>query len=141
MSFEFPEDRRDVSPEAWREWILFHNRERTQLSNERTFLAWVRTSLALITLGFLVQRFELFLARVSAATTSRSLPALVTWVPMLFFLLGGIIIALGTWEFFRVRNEIGRGGHPRRTGLRDALVVTTLVFLLVVSILFAISKP
>jgi len=42
MAGEFPEDRRDVSPDAWREWMLFHTYQRNTLSNERTFLAWVR---------------------------------------------------------------------------------------------------
>jgi putative membrane protein len=31
------------------------------LANERTFLAWIRTGLATITFGFVVERFELFL--------------------------------------------------------------------------------
>jgi putative membrane protein len=31
-------------------------------ANERTFLAWVRTSIAVIAFGFLVERFDLFLA-------------------------------------------------------------------------------
>lgn len=31
------------------------------LANERTFLAWTRTAIALIGLGFIVSRFELFL--------------------------------------------------------------------------------
>jgi putative membrane protein len=31
-------------------------------ANERTFLAWVRTSMAVIAFGFLVERFDLFLA-------------------------------------------------------------------------------
>ena len=31
-------------------------------ANERTFLAWVRTSIAVTAFGFLVERFDLFLA-------------------------------------------------------------------------------
>lgn len=31
-------------------------------ANERTFLAWVRTGVAVIAFGFLVERFDLFLA-------------------------------------------------------------------------------
>ena len=31
-------------------------------ANERTFLAWVRTSIAIMAFGFLVERFDLFLA-------------------------------------------------------------------------------
>jgi len=30
-------------------------------ANERTFLAWVRTAIAIMAFGFLVQKFDLFL--------------------------------------------------------------------------------
>jgi hypothetical protein len=61
----------------WHEGMLFHNRKRTRLSNERTFLSWVRTSLALITLGFVVQRFDLFLASAGFAGEAVQLPPIV----------------------------------------------------------------
>jgi putative membrane protein len=35
-------------------------------ANERTFLAWVRTGVAIIALGFVIERFDLFLAAVAA---------------------------------------------------------------------------
>ena len=35
---------------------------RDHAANERTFLAWVRTSVSIIALGFLVERFDLFVA-------------------------------------------------------------------------------
>lgn len=139
MDDEHPQDRRELPPAAWREWMLFHNDARTQLSNERTFLAWVRTSLALTTLGFVVQRFELFV--VHGGAPGDAPPLLVTWVPLLFFVLGGLIVALGTWEFFRMRSAIRHGGGARRRRLRDALIITTLLFLLAVSGLFLISLP
>ena len=37
------------------------SRTQQHLANERTFLAWLRTSVALIGLGFVVSRFGLFL--------------------------------------------------------------------------------
>ena len=37
-----------------------HNR-RVHLANERTFLAWIRTSIALMAFGFVVEKFALFL--------------------------------------------------------------------------------
>jgi putative membrane protein len=125
--------------DRWHHGMLFHTRERTRLSNERTFLAWVRTSLALITLGFVVQRFDLFLT--GAGGGNGDLPPLATWVPVLFFVLGGVIILLGTIEFFRARRTIAHetGGHP--AGIRAALIVTTLVFLLLVSVIFVVSRP
>ena len=36
-------------------------RQREHQANERTFLAWLRTSLALIGFGFVIARFGLFL--------------------------------------------------------------------------------
>ncbi|HXM85130.1 MAG TPA: DUF202 domain-containing protein, partial [Stellaceae bacterium] len=35
---------------------------RDHAANERTFLAWVRTSIALMAFGFLIEKFDLFLA-------------------------------------------------------------------------------
>ena len=37
------------------------------LANERTFLAWVRTSIAVISLGFVVSKFSVWFAGVVAA--------------------------------------------------------------------------
>ena len=37
-------------------------RFRDHAANERTYLAWVRTAIAIMAFGFLVERFDLFLA-------------------------------------------------------------------------------
>ena len=42
-------------------------------ANERTFLAWVRTAIAVIAFGFLVERFDLFLEIASKSLDSRKL--------------------------------------------------------------------
>lgn len=36
-------------------------------ANERTFLAWVRTGIAVIALGFVIERFNLFLLTIAGA--------------------------------------------------------------------------
>ncbi|AFM40012.1 putative membrane protein [Desulfosporosinus acidiphilus SJ4] len=38
---------------------------RLHLANERTFLAWIRTSIAIMGFGFVVERFALFLKQMS----------------------------------------------------------------------------
>jgi putative membrane protein len=43
------------------------NRVRDHLANERTFLAWVRTALGLIGLGFVLARMGLFLRQLAMA--------------------------------------------------------------------------
>lgn len=39
------------------------------LANERTFLAWIRTSIALMGFGFVVVKFSLFVKQLSLAVT------------------------------------------------------------------------
>ena len=42
-------------------------------ANERTFLAWVRTAIAVMAFGFLVERFDLFLQIAGQTLTRRAL--------------------------------------------------------------------
>jgi len=37
---------------------------RVHLANERTFLAWIRTSIAIMAFGFIVEKFALFLKQI-----------------------------------------------------------------------------
>jgi uncharacterized membrane protein YidH (DUF202 family) len=40
-------------------------------ANERTFLAWLRTGVAVIAFGFLIDRFDLFVRTMAAAVSIR----------------------------------------------------------------------
>ena len=44
-------------------------------ANERTFLAWVRTAIAIMAFGFLVQKFDLFLRIAASSLAARPLAA------------------------------------------------------------------
>jgi putative membrane protein len=48
------------------------DRSRQHLANERTFLSWLRTSIALIGLGFIVARFGLFLREFALVVKTNS---------------------------------------------------------------------
>jgi putative membrane protein len=39
-------------------------------ANERTFLAWVRTGIAVIALGFVIEKFNLFVLTVASSTSA-----------------------------------------------------------------------
>jgi putative membrane protein len=39
---------------------------RDHLANERTFLSWIRTSIAIMAFGFVVEKFSLFLKQIAA---------------------------------------------------------------------------
>ena len=59
------------------------------LANERTFLAWIRTAVGIITLGFVVSKFGLYL-RVLARSTSNVVPSSSHSA-----IIGFILVALG----------------------------------------------
>lgn len=62
-------------------------------ANERTFLAWVRTAIAVMAFGFIVEKFDLFLEVAAPSLTGRALS-----LPGQKFgnVAGLLLIALGT---------------------------------------------
>ena len=72
-------------------------------ANERTFLAGVRTAIAIMAFGFLVQKFDLFLRIASASCTARSLPERSQIVGdiagLLLIVLGGAMMVLAALRF------------------------------------------
>jgi len=50
---------------------------REHAANERTFLAWVRTAIAVMAFGFLIERFDLFCASPHCPPAGGELPARV----------------------------------------------------------------
>ena len=79
-------------------------------ANERTFLAWIRTAIAVMAFGFLVERFDLFLQIAGQTLARKALtPAgqLVGNVAGLILIaLGAATIVLATWRFRRTAAEI-----------------------------------
>jgi putative membrane protein len=88
-------------------------------ANERTFLAWLRTSIALIGFGFAIARFGLFLRELKTAVTQQ--PTLGNpWfnseslgVGLVIF--GIVAIALAAWQYNQVYWQIEYGNYrPHR---------------------------
>jgi putative membrane protein len=68
------------------------------LANERTFLAWIRTSIALIGLGFVISKFDLFLNRFGdTLSNNNNISATISSLANIDYnsLLGLAIIVLG----------------------------------------------
>ncbi|WP_414755308.1 YidH family protein [Anabaena sp. CCY 9910] len=95
------------------------DRQREHQANERTFLAWLRTSIALIGFGFAIARFGLFLRQLDTAISQKE-----TYVNPLFnsenlgitlVLVGILAIALAAWRYNQVFWQIERGDYqPNR---------------------------
>jgi len=99
---------------------LLSKKASDHLANERTFLAWVRTGLATITFGFVVER----LPTPAPLAGGKTQPSLVSWAP--FSAVVGTSLAL--LNFLHIRADIGRDAfHPP---VRFVVLLTILASLI-----------
>ena len=95
------------------------DRQREHQANERTFLAWLRTSIALIGFGFAIARFGLFLRQIQSAVTQKpthNFPVFSSEnLGVSLVIIGIITIALAAWRYNQVFWQIERGNYrPNR---------------------------
>jgi len=107
-------------------------------ANERTFLAWVRTSIAIIAFGFLIERFDLFLD--FAARTSGAAPVhrseLGPIASLILIIAGIVMVVLSALRFVRTAREIDREQIIGGTGSHLDIALAALLALLGVALFF-----
>ena len=103
---------------------------RDHLANTRTLLAWIRTAIALMGLGFVVARFGLFLrelAVVAPSGASRSAnPSFSLGVGIGLVATGLLVTGLSASRFVRTRQAIERGEFKPDLVVEIVLVVVTV---------------
>lgn len=109
-------------------------------ANERTFLAWVRTSIAVIALGFLIERFDLFLdfaGRTGGDAQSQFRRSEVGIIAGLILIIAGVVmVVLATIRFIRTAREIDRDRMVPGTGSRIDIALAALLTLLGTALFF-----
>ena len=84
------------------------------LANERTFLAWIRTSISLIGLGFIIAKFSLFIAEfkiiiqnaADSNAVNTSLPSSKTMTDYMSILGTGMVLLAIALIVFALKNYI-----------------------------------
>ena len=112
---------------------------RVWLAAERTFLAWIRTGIALMGFGFVVARFGLFLRELAAAHQLVSLrtTGLSLWLGTTLLIIGIIVNVGATLQHVRLMNRLNRGEVPdsySSTGIAVALILAVLGLAMVVNL-------
>ena len=101
------------------------------LAAERTFLAWIRTGVAFMGLGFVIARFGLFLQRLTllapAAKTTHQ--GLSIWFGTAMIVLGVITNCFSAWHHVRLVKQLNAGATSFSTPSTGA-IVTALVLAL-----------
>jgi putative membrane protein len=100
---------------------------RTQLSNKRTFLSWVRTGIALMGFGFVIAKFEIFLHILAKTTPGDSVVS-----GEVMIVLGVITIIYGLYEFLDGEKEISNNSYKDRRieAITFAFIIIAMAILL-----------
>ena len=109
-------------------------------ANERTFLAWVRTGIAVIALGFVIEKFNVFmltLAQTAGLGHSLRIERLAGSSGRyegLAFIAGGIaLIGLATARFARTTALIDDAETHSAKSIRTELIVSATLIVLIAS--------
>ncbi len=107
-------------------------------ANERTFLAWVRTAIAVMAFGFVIERFDLFL---SIAAPRAALPAIAPHnqvfanvAGLAFIAIGIVTIVIAGFRFVTIAKAIETDETRPSPGERFDITLSVLIGLLGVSL-------
>ena len=108
------------------------------LANERTFLAWIRTAIAVMTLGVAINRFSLFLLEFSRIVPGgRAVNIHAEELGIGLVVLGVVLLVGAIWHYLQVARMIDDDTYrPSRSAIVTAAITilllggTSLVWLL-----------
>lgn len=101
---------------------------RVHMANERTFLAWVRTSVAIMAFGFVVEKFSLFVKQMAYYLGQAAAPPQRS-TSVIGILLVGLGVVMGVLAFVRykkVERQIREGSYAPSTILSVLLALSVM---------------
>ncbi|HXC96075.1 MAG TPA: DUF202 domain-containing protein [Edaphobacter sp.] len=102
---------------------------RVYFAAERTFLAWIRTGLGLMGIGFAVSRFSLFLRQLYAAQAH--LPSHTTglslWGGVCLVILGVIVNLSAVFRHIQLVHQLNAGTWQPGRVSRDAVILSLIL--------------
>jgi putative membrane protein len=113
-------------------------------ANERTFLAWVRTGIATIAFGFVVEKFNLFVRTIAEANApdnaalarlreARFSGVFSHYDGLILIVMGMLIIMVSLVRFIRTSRMIDDHEQHSAAGFRAELVLAIVLALIVLS--------
>ena len=111
-------------------------------ANERTFLAWVRTGIAVIAFGFVIEKFNLFLLSMAAAGLGNemhhsqltALSGRIGRYDGLVLIFGGVgLVILATMRFMRITRLLDDSQTHTASSVRTELILSAALVIVVTS--------
>ncbi len=103
-------------------------RVRDHLANERTFLAWVRSSVSLMGFGVLIARLRYFFAAPGASLPASGSPPRSSLLGLAFVVVGLVSLLFATANYARTRRGIETGTYePLGTAI---YIISIVIFTL-----------
>ena len=111
-------------------------------ANERTYLAWVRTGIAVIAFGFVIEKFNLFLLTVASAglgtevhrSQLAALSGRIGRYDGLVLIFGGVgLVILATTRFVRITRLLDDSQTHTASSVRTELILSAALVIVVAS--------
>ena len=105
------------------------NRARDHLANERTFLAWVRTSVAIVVFGFAIGRFAIAMRQLAAFQGhAAKTTGLSVWMGMSSIVAGVVMVVAGLLRYRKTRAQLDQGEFEPAGFIVDLVTILTVLF-------------
>ena len=117
---------------------------REHLANERTYLAWIRTSVALMGLGFVIVKFALFLKEITVILDNSNFAiseGSSAVIGVVMVALGVVLAIFAFFQYKKVEKQINRQTYKSSSPVSTILTLAILIggIILVIDLLTSIS--
>jgi len=105
------------------------DRTRDHLANERTFLAWLRTAIAIVVFGFAIGRFSIALRQLSALQGHpMHRGGISVWMGAISIVLGVVLVIAGLLRYRKTRERLESGSFQPAGFVLDLVTILTVLF-------------
>lgn len=113
-------------------------------ANERTYLAWVRTAIAVIAFAIIIEKFSLIIHANNTVRESLSQKATVEldldvhYITIILILMGLIMLVGATYRFIRIRAHIQSVKEEAHTPYANFILTVLIACITIVGVFYSL---